>query len=36
MTPYDLQKGRIVYRFLPTHPGAPGGQQSAPPSPPSA
>ena len=24
MTPYDLQKGRITYRFLPGQPGTPG------------
>ena len=31
MTPYDLNKGRIVYRFSPTSPGMPGA--SAPSSP---
>ena len=36
MTPYDLQKGRIVYRFLAgqsTTPPAPGTGPSTPPSP---
>lgn len=44
MTPYDLQKGRIVYRFLASQPstishGAPGAApapDSPPPTPPSA
>lgn len=37
MTPYDLQKGRIVYRFLAgqsTAPTAPAGSETPPPAPP--
>lgn len=33
MTPYDLQKGRIVYRFLPAQPGRPAGAVPVPSSP---
>ncbi|MBI3331577.1 translation initiation factor IF-1 [Candidatus Peregrinibacteria bacterium] len=28
MTPYDLKKGRIVYRFLPVPPGSPSSTPS--------
>lgn len=30
MTPYDLEKGRITYRFNPFHPNQPGVQGPAP------
>ncbi len=30
MTPYDLSKGRIVYRFSPQSPHQPGTESSAP------